>query len=161
HPGNADAYGRTRGFPRRADGADVQPQGHAVRSLHRHAHQSSAQEARSRRQAVDQDRARRRVSVLQHVRRGDGGVRSLFAKLLLWFRATAVIDFVGAAFNWTLEMNPLQNPFARLVEVQSRAARSAWETGGADALADFERRFRSTSEISAVLTDARGRDLLT
>lgn len=88
-------------------------------------------------------------------------MRSLFAKLLVWFLVTALIDFVGSAFIWTLEMNPLQNPFARLMDVQERAARSAWETGGADTLADFERRFRSSSDITAVLTDSRGRDLLT
>jgi signal transduction histidine kinase len=88
-------------------------------------------------------------------------VRSLFAKLLVWFLVTALIDFVGSAFIWTLEMNPLQNPFARLMDVQERVAQAAWEKGGADALADFERRFRSNSDITAVLTDSRGRDLLT
>jgi two-component system sensor histidine kinase CpxA len=88
-------------------------------------------------------------------------VRSLFAKILLWFLATAVIDFVGAVFISALDANPWQSPFVRLMGIQERAARTAWETGGAPALAEFEKRFRSASEMSAVLTDERGRDLLT
>jgi two-component system sensor histidine kinase CpxA len=88
-------------------------------------------------------------------------VRSLFAKILLWFLATAVIDFVGAVVISALELNPWQSPFGRLMDVQERDAQTAWETGGAPALNDFARRFRANSEMSAVLTDARGRDLLT
>ena len=88
-------------------------------------------------------------------------MRTLFAKILLWFLATAVIDFVGAVFISALELNPWQSPFGRLMYLQERAARNAWETGGATALADFERRFRAGSDMSAVLTDAGGRDLLT
>jgi len=88
-------------------------------------------------------------------------VRSLFAKILLWFLATAVIDFVGAVVISALELNPWQSPFVRMMDVQGRAAQTAWETGGATALGEFERRFRANSEMSAVLTDARGRDLLT
>lgn len=88
-------------------------------------------------------------------------MRSLFAKILLWFLATTVISFVGAVFISVLDMNPWQSPFGRLMDMQERAARASWETGGAPALADFEKRFRTNSEISAVLTDARGRDLLT
>jgi signal transduction histidine kinase len=88
-------------------------------------------------------------------------VKSLFAKILLWFLATAVIDFFGAVFISALDLNPWQSPFGRLMDIQERTARSAWETGGPTALADFERRFRSGSDMSAVLTDSRGRDLLT
>jgi signal transduction histidine kinase len=88
-------------------------------------------------------------------------LRSLFAKILLWFLATAVIDFVGAVVISALELNPWQSPFGRLMYLQERTARKAWESGGAPALADFEKTFRSGSDMSAVLTDARGRDLLT
>ncbi len=88
-------------------------------------------------------------------------MRSLFGKILLWFLATAVITFFGAVFISALDMNPWQSPFGHLMDVQQRAARTAWETGGASALADFERRFRISSEMTAILTDARGRDLLT
>ena len=88
-------------------------------------------------------------------------MRSLFAKILLWFLATAVINFFGAVFISAFDMNPWQSPFGRLMDIQERAARTAWETGGATALADFQRRFRASSDMSAVLTDARGRDLLT
>jgi two-component system sensor histidine kinase CpxA len=88
-------------------------------------------------------------------------MKSLFAKILLWFLATAVIDFFGAVFISALDMNPWQSPFGRLVDIQERAARTAWETGGTAALTEFERRFRASSDMSAVLADARGRDLLT
>jgi signal transduction histidine kinase len=88
-------------------------------------------------------------------------VRSLFGKILLWFLATALIDFFGAVFISALDLNPWQSPFRRLMDIQERTARTAWETGGSAALADFERRFRASSDISAVLTDSRGRDLLT
>ena len=88
-------------------------------------------------------------------------MRSLFAKILLWFLATAVINFFGAVIISALDLNPWQSPFGRMMYLEEKAARSAWETGGATALTDFERRFRSGSDMSAILTDARGRDLLT
>ncbi len=49
HPGNADALRRPRALPRRPDGEFLQPQGHPLRPLHRHAHQPPAQEAGTRR----------------------------------------------------------------------------------------------------------------
>lgn len=88
-------------------------------------------------------------------------MRSLFAKILLWFLATAVIAFFGAVIISALELNPWQSPFGRLMYLQQRAAQTAWESGGATALIDYERRFHTGSDMSAVLTDARGRDLLT
>ena len=88
-------------------------------------------------------------------------MRSLFAKILLWFLATAVIDFFGAVFISALDLNPWQSPFGRLMNVEERDARAAWESGGASALSEFERRFRVSSDMSAVLTDSRGRDLIT
>ena len=88
-------------------------------------------------------------------------MRSLFGKILLWFLATALINFFGAVIISALDLNPWQSPFGRMLYLEEKAARSAWESGGATALTDFERRFRSGSDMSAVLTDARGRDLLT
>ena len=88
-------------------------------------------------------------------------MRSLFAKILLWFLATAVIDFVGAVMISALDLNPWQSPFGRMMYVEEKAAQSAFETGGAAALSEYEQRFHAGSEMSAVLTDARGRDLLT
>jgi two-component system sensor histidine kinase CpxA len=88
-------------------------------------------------------------------------MRSLFTKILLWFVATSMISFFGAVVISALDMNPWQSPFGRLMEIQEKAARNAFETGGLDSLANFERRFRASSDMSAVLTDARGRDLLT
>ena len=88
-------------------------------------------------------------------------MRSLFAKILLWFLATSMISFFGAVFISALEMNPWQSPFGRLMEIEEREARTVFETGGAPALAEFEKRFRASSDMSAVLTDGQGRDLLT
>lgn len=88
-------------------------------------------------------------------------MRSLFAKILLWFLATTLLTFLGAVVISALDFNPWQSPFGRLLEMQERAAQKAWETGGAPALQEFERRFRGSSDMSAILTDARGRDLLT
>jgi len=88
-------------------------------------------------------------------------VRSLFAKIVIWYLATVLITFFGAVFISAFDMNPWQSPFGRLMDLQERAARNAWESGGAPALEDFERRFHTNSEMSAVLTDAKGRDLLT
>jgi two-component system sensor histidine kinase CpxA len=88
-------------------------------------------------------------------------VRSLFTKILLWFIATALINFWGAVFISALEMNPWQSPFGRLLDLEEREARAAWESGGAAGLGEFQRRFSSSSDMSAVLTDSRGRDLIT
>lgn len=88
-------------------------------------------------------------------------MRSLFAKILLWFLATAVIDFVGAVVISAFDLNPWQSPFGRMMYVEEKAAQTAFETGGAAALSEFEQRFHAGSDMSAVLTDERGRDLLT
>lgn len=88
-------------------------------------------------------------------------MKSLFGKILLWFLATSLLTFFGAVVISALNFNPWQSPFGRLLEMQERTAQKAWETGGAAALEDYERRFRGTSDMSAILTDARGRDLLT
>lgn len=88
-------------------------------------------------------------------------MRSLFAKILLWFLATAVIAFFGAVIISALELNPWQSPFVRMMYLEEQAAQKAWESGGADALKAYEKRFRAGSEMSAVLADAAGRDLLT
>ena len=66
-------------------------------------------------------------------------MRSLFAKILLWFLATAVISFFGAVFISALDMNPWQSPFGRLMDVRG--------AGGAHRLGDRRRagpgRFRA------------------
>jgi two-component system sensor histidine kinase CpxA len=88
-------------------------------------------------------------------------MRSLFARILLWFLATALLSFFGAFVISTFTYNPWQSPFGRLLEVQARAARAAWEARGATGLAEFEKHFQGSSDMSGVLTDAHGRDLLT
>ena len=88
-------------------------------------------------------------------------MRSLFAKILLWFLATAVIDFVGAVVISAFDLNPWQSPFGRMMYVEEKAAQTAFE----DRRRRRVERFRTT--LSRGLRHVRGphrragRDLLT
>ena len=66
-------------------------------------------------------------------------MRTLFAKILLWFWCTLAITVVGSAFISALSVNrnasDQQSPGARLVTFQLEEARVAYETGGRPALA--------------------------
>ncbi len=94
-----------------------------------------------------QDHARTRVSVLPHARRGGRGVKSLFAKILLWFWATLAVTIIGSgiitAINVDTEHGSRRS--ARLVRLQTREARLAYEEGGKHALAEALQRFRTFS----------------
>ena len=61
-------------------------------------------------------------------------MKSLFAKILLWFWFTLAITVVGSAFISALNVNENASderaPVARLVTFQLEEARSAYETGG-------------------------------
>jgi len=62
-------------------------------------------------------------------------MKSLFAKILLWFWVTLAITVVGSAFISALNVNENASderaPVARLVRFQLEEARSAYEIGGA------------------------------
>ena len=90
-------------------------------------------------------------------------MRSLFAKILLWFLATIVVAFVGFTAISQMRFNdPMrQPPLARALTFQAREASFAWENGGREALhADLDR-VRDIFQAEAILTDSRGRDLVT
>lgn len=90
-------------------------------------------------------------------------MRSLFAKILLWFLATIVVAFVGFTAIAQMRFNdPMrQPPLARALTFQAREARFAWENGGREALHADLIRVRDIFQAEAILTDAKGRDLVT
>src|SRR5271169_2383526 len=92
-------------------------------------------------------------------------MRTLFAKILLWFWCTLAIFVVGSAFISALSVNQnassQQAPGARLVKFQLEAARVAYETGGRPALAQFLESLHQIYQARGILTGETGRDLLT
>jgi two-component system sensor histidine kinase CpxA len=92
-------------------------------------------------------------------------MKSLFAKILLWFWFTVAITVVGSAFISALNVNENASderaPVARLVTFQLEEARSAYEIGGRPGLQAFLDTLHRVYDASGVLTDENGRDLLT
>ena len=89
-------------------------------------------------------------------------MRSLFAKILLWFWATLAITIIGSALLMSLLEDDERPPFpARLVNFQLAEARHAWETENRTGLRAFLGRLESSLGGRGVLTDSSGRDLLT
>jgi signal transduction histidine kinase len=92
-------------------------------------------------------------------------MRSLFAKLLLWFWCTLVITVVGSAFISALSVSrnssDRQSPAARLVTFQLEEARAAYETGGRPGLEAFLENVQKVYGARGILTDESGHDLLT
>jgi len=89
-------------------------------------------------------------------------VRSLFAKILLWFLATVFAAFVGfnlieARFDDAMRHAPMVRAF----RFQAREAREAYESGGAKALRWDLDRIQGIFQAEAYLTDGNGRDLVT
>ncbi len=89
-------------------------------------------------------------------------MRTLFAKILVWFLATTVITIAAVLVTSALTFNSeRQPPFGMLMRVQMREARHAYEHGGRAELADTLQRLRSVVQGELILADANGRDLLT
>jgi signal transduction histidine kinase len=92
-------------------------------------------------------------------------MRTLFAKILLWFWCAMAITVVGSAFISALSVNrnalDAQSPGARLVTFQLEEARVAYETGGRPALQSFLDNVQMIYHAQGILTDEHGRDLLT
>jgi signal transduction histidine kinase len=92
-------------------------------------------------------------------------MRTLFAKILLWFWCTLAIFVVGSAFisAWSINRNASaqQSPGARLVTFQLEEARVAYETGGRPGLQLFLENLQRIYGAEGILTDEDGRDLLT
>ena len=92
-------------------------------------------------------------------------MKSLFAKILLWFWFTLAITVVGSAFISALVVNENASderaPVARLVTFQLEEARSAYEIGGRPGLQAFLDTLHRVYDARGILTDETGRDLLT
>lgn len=92
-------------------------------------------------------------------------MRTLFAKILLWFWSTVAITVIGSAFLSALSMSrnasDAGSPVARLVRFQLEEARVAYETGGRPALQAFLENVQKIYHAQGILTDDHGRDLLT
>jgi two-component system, OmpR family, sensor kinase len=91
-------------------------------------------------------------------------MKSLFAKILLWFWCALVVTVVGSAFISALNVNQNDDegsPVARLVTFQLAEARTAYEIGGRPALQSFLETLHRVYDADGVLTNAEGRDLLT
>jgi signal transduction histidine kinase len=92
-------------------------------------------------------------------------MRTLFAKILLWFWCTVAITLVGSAFLSDLGLNPSaaeqETPAARLVNFTLEEARAAYETGGRPALQIYMDNLYRIYEAKGILTDESGRDVLT
>jgi len=91
-------------------------------------------------------------------------LRSLFARILLWFLATTAVTVTGLIVTRWLSLNAApgqQSPFTRMVPFLLVEARHAYETGGQPALAELMARMRKVYEVQGILTEASGRDLLT
>ncbi len=91
-------------------------------------------------------------------------MRSLFAKILLWFLATSAVIVIGSILITAVSITSSDNregPFSRLVPFQLKEAQFAYETGGRNSLAAYIARVRAVFRSDAALTDGNGRDLLT
>src|SRR6516165_3379765 len=90
-------------------------------------------------------------------------MRTLFAKILLWFWCTVAITVIGSAFLSALSMSrnasDAGSPVARLVHFQLEEARVAYETGGRPALQAFLENVQQIYHAQGILTDEHGRDL--
>ena len=90
-------------------------------------------------------------------------MRSLFAKILLWFLATFILAFVGfsliAIRHYNDPMRPA--PMSRAFRFQAREAVEAYETGGVAALRWDLARVHEIFQSEAILADVNGRDLVT
>ena len=89
-------------------------------------------------------------------------MRSLFAKILLWFLATMVVAFVGFTVISMSYDDPMgRPPLLRALSFQAHEVSKAYEAGGQEALKKDLERVEEIFQADATLTDAKGRDLLT
>jgi signal transduction histidine kinase len=89
-------------------------------------------------------------------------VRSLFAKILLWFLATVVVAFLGLEITEAMSDSPMRHPpMARAFRFQAQEASEAYETGGRKGLRWDLERVKEIFQADAMLTDTKGHDLLT
>ena len=87
-------------------------------------------------------------------------MRSLFAKILLWFVATAVIT-IAAVVLTSIPNFDRQPPWGMAMRIQMREVRYAYETGGKAALAEALKKVHPILQADMIMADSTGKDLLT
>ena len=90
-------------------------------------------------------------------------MRSLFAKTLLWFLATTAVAIGGIIITTALTFRSTapQGPFGMLLNVQLEEAKSAYQSGGREALSAVMAKFQQITDMKVIFTDAQGTDLVT
>ena len=91
-------------------------------------------------------------------------VRSIFAKIVLWFVATVALSLVGFLATSILLSERLSGRDTitpRMSTIFLDDARRAYEEGGTDQLAAYLKRLDAHSDAQHFLTDGRGIDLVT
>jgi two-component system sensor histidine kinase CpxA len=91
-------------------------------------------------------------------------LRSLFARILLWFLVTTAFTLTGLVVTRWLSLEPSpgkQSPLTRIIPFLLSEARYSYETGGQEALVRFMTRVRRVFDDDVAFTDATGRDIAT
>ncbi len=90
-------------------------------------------------------------------------MKSLFAKILLWFWGMLAVTIIGSGVITAIMINSTEHqpPYSRSIEFELREARYAYETGGTAGLTAFLQRFHSIYPGPTMFTDTAGKDLLT
>src|SRR5204863_4972210 len=89
-------------------------------------------------------------------------MKSLFAKILVWFWGTLAVTIIGSGLitALSLDSSDRQPPYSRFTQFQLEEARHAYEEGGRPALQKFLDRFQNVFDGRGMLTSADGTDLL-
>lgn len=92
-------------------------------------------------------------------------MRSLFAKILVWFVVSILVTIAATLLTTALTYDASssrQAPFSMLLSLEVREARHAWESGGAVELGRALQRLKEVTHASqAMLLDDKGVDVLT
>ncbi len=91
-------------------------------------------------------------------------MRSLFAKILLWFLASVTITGVALVYTTALNVNDQslrQSPLTMLLRLSMRDLQSSYESGGREALQSTLLAMQTTLGNTLYFTDAKGTDLIT
>ncbi len=92
-------------------------------------------------------------------------MRSLFAKILVWFVVTIVTTLAATLLTTALTYDAQSSrpsPFSMLLSLGVSETRHAWENGGPERLRETLGRLRKVTRASqAMLLDSKGNDLLT
>lgn len=91
-------------------------------------------------------------------------MRSLFAKILVWFVASVFTVFTAIVITTALNVNDpnaRQAPISLFLTFLVRQARHDWETGGPERLKELMTRVEGVLGSQVTFTDSAGNDLLT